>query len=86
MVAKGLLLTYSFAMELSYNQAMRESTLLETNQITSSATVADWYQYCREVCCIYLDGLYENSGKIGGPGHVIEIDEMKLGRRKFQRG
>ena len=29
-----------------------------------------------------LNGLYEVNGPIGGPGHIIECDEMKLGERK----
>lgn len=49
MVAKGLLLTYSFAVGLSYKLAVRESTLLKTGKITSENTVADWYSYCRSV-------------------------------------
>nr|CAD2183380.1 unnamed protein product [Meloidogyne enterolobii] len=54
--------------------------------MTSSATVADWFNYCREVTCVYLDGLYENDGPIGGPGHIIECDEMKLEKREYERG
>ena len=30
--------------------------------------------------------MYAESGPLGGPGNVIECDEMKLGRRKYQRG
>jgi len=30
--------------------------------------------------------MYAESGPLGGPGHVIECDEMKLGRRKYQHG
>ena len=30
--------------------------------------------------------MYANSGPIGGPGRVIEVDEMKIGRRKYKRG
>jgi transposase-like protein len=35
---------------------------------------------------ISLDNLYRNRGKIGGPGFVVEIDESKLGKRKFNVG
>lgn len=33
-----------------------------------------------------LDKLYEAQGKIGGPGHVVEIDEMKIGHTKYNVG
>ncbi|KAL7080141.1 hypothetical protein ACQ4LE_000244 [Meloidogyne hapla] len=40
----------------------------------------------REVCTIALDTMYADSGPIGGAGRVIECDEMKMGRRKYERG
>ena len=30
--------------------------------------------------------MYEDLGPIGGAEHLIEIDEMKMGRRKYNRG
>ena len=45
MIAKGLLLMYSFATGLSYEQAIRETTIVSAKEITSLATVSDWYRY-----------------------------------------
>ena len=38
------------------------------------------------MCTLALDIMYADSGPIGGPGRVIEVDEMKLGRRNYERG
>ncbi|KAL3070210.1 hypothetical protein niasHS_016561 [Heterodera schachtii] len=46
MVAKGILLTYAFATKMSYEQAIRESTIMETGQITNSTLFTDcWRGY-----------------------------------------
>lgn len=33
-----------------------------------------------------LDNHFETEGQIGGPGEIVEIDECKIGRRKYERG
>lgn len=33
-----------------------------------------------------LDWLFENRGPLGRPDKIVEIDEMKFGERKYQRG
>lgn len=80
---KAILLMYCFATKMSFDQAIRETSLEEEE--TSRETIADWYCYFREICMNALDRTYENN-KIGGEGHVIEIDECKIGRRKYNRG
>ncbi|GBN24084.1 hypothetical protein AVEN_15284-1 [Araneus ventricosus] len=61
---------------------MKIKFILEQLNI-SSKTATDWASFCREVC---QDILIWRSGKIGGPGIVLEIDESKFGKRKYNRG
>jgi len=49
----------------------------------SSVTVVDWYSFAREVC---EEVIIWNSVKIGEPGVEVEIDETKIGKRKYNRG
>ena len=37
----------------------------------------------RELCAVFMA---EHSQKIGGPGTVVEVDEAKFGKRKYNRG
>ena len=46
-------------------------------------TVVDWFNFCRDLCARYMD---EHNEKIGGVGKVVEIDEAKFGKRKYNRG
>ncbi|XP_028046186.2 uncharacterized protein LOC118644227 [Monomorium pharaonis] len=59
----------------------QDDTQSETG--VSSTTVVDWFNFCREVCVFWAE---KNSEKLGGPGHIVEIDEAKLGTRKYNRG
>ena len=47
-------------------------------------TIVDWFNFCREVCAVYMDQI--ETEKIGGVGKVVEIDESKFGKRKYNRG
>ena len=42
--------------------------------------------YCRKICMIDLDETFKNQGKIGGETHIIQVDEAKIGKMKYQRG
>ena len=48
-----------------------------------SHTAVDWDMFCRELCEVTL---FEDREKLGGPGKVVQIDESKIGKRKYHRG
>jgi len=49
----------------------------------SKTMVIDWSSFCREVCIFWLS---KESQVLGGPGVVVEINEAKFGKRKYNRG
>ena len=49
----------------------------------SHMTIADWYNFPREVCISILENFSE---QIGGPGKIVGIDESKFSKRKFHKG
>lgn len=49
----------------------------------SASSVTDWSNFAREVCSYYF---VINPIMIGGEGHIVEIDEAKVGKRKYNRG
>lgn len=47
-------------------------------------TVVDWLSFLREVCLHWTT--QNGSEQIGGEGKIVEIDESKFGKRKYNRG
>jgi hypothetical protein len=49
----------------------------------SSATITAFYRHFRQLVSSTLE---EEDSMIGGPGIIVELDETKLGKRKYHRG
>ncbi|RLU22757.1 hypothetical protein DMN91_005035 [Ooceraea biroi] len=79
-----ILLTYYFATKSSYENVRREVRRDDQPSI-SDETIADMYTFSKEVCMLAFDSLLENRGPLGGPNKIVEIDEMKFGKRKYQK-
>lgn len=49
----------------------------------SDPTIVDWASFCREVL---IEWCLKQTGKIGGHNKIVEIDESKFGKRKYNVG
>ena len=76
---RALVMTFCFVKKMSYEFTVEQTTIPQISQsVTSPGTVCDWFSSCREVCMDALDNEYEEHGKIGGEGIIVEIDESKV--------
>ncbi|GFR10848.1 putative transposase-like protein [Trichonephila clavata] len=67
---------YEFFRRSSFAQIHKELGIL-------SQAVADWRNYASDVL---IDYIVVNTEKLGGEGKTVEVDESKIGKRKYNRG
>lgn len=71
-------------MHLAYlwlSKAKNETAIIHTG--FSKETISDYYKYFRE---LVASGVILEDNMIGGEGIIVELDESKLGKRKYHRG
>ena len=49
----------------------------------SDPSICDWASFCREVL---IEWCLKREGPIGGEGKIVEVDESKFGKRKYNVG
>lgn len=79
-----LILAYCFAYGFGYKDTLRKASVFEST--VSSETISDPFSLTQEVFMASVDSNHEEQGKIGGPRVRVEIDEGKIGKRKYIRG
>lgn len=82
-INKVILLMYCFIRRLTYADTIHEVRLADDDTELSPKTIADWFSFCREICMFSLDREYDELGPLEG---IVEIDETKIGKRKYNRG
>ncbi|KAI8784608.1 hypothetical protein BgiMline_009022 [Biomphalaria glabrata] len=65
-----------------WSMSTSNKTVMETLHF-SSKTVVDWFNFLRGICTRYLT---LHPIRLGGEGHVVEIDETVVARRKNHVG
>ncbi|CAG7726000.1 unnamed protein product, partial [Allacma fusca] len=84
-IVEILELSYLFAhghtryKDLAWETSIKHST-------TSMQTITDWVNYCRETCFAIVDETMKDDFQIGGPEKRVEVDETKIGKRKYNIG
>lgn len=70
---------------IGYHLMLRppRQAFMENELSISSKTAVDWASFCRELCVLWID---KNSVQIGGDNIIVEIDEAKVGKRKYNKG
>ena len=79
---KAITLTYMFSRGMTKHEDLSNECSDKT--VPSTETITHWISYCREACFNW--SMEQNQGKIGGEGIAVEINECKVGRRKYNVG
>jgi transposase-like protein len=69
-----IMVIYFWAHKYTQKQVQHELGL-------SKHTTVNWFNYLREKCFVS-----QRNTIIGGPGKIVQIDESKFGKRKFNKG
>lgn len=84
-VAQVLLLGYCFAANETYASTKRILLFGQEPEVPDK-TIASWFGYFRDRLIDLTPTLRGHPTKVGGPDIIMQIDEVQIGRRKYQLG
>ena len=84
-VLSGQKLTFSLFLQLVFYLSIKSLANVAISQIigVSKNTISDWKTL---IHTRVADFLVSNPSPLGGPGVVVEMDEAKFGKRKYNKG
>ena len=84
-VLSGQKLTFSLFLQLVFYLSIKSLANVAISQIigVSKNTISDWTTL---IHTRVADFLVSNPSPLGGPGVVVEMDEAKFGKRKYNKG
>ena len=84
-ILSGKKITFKSLILLVFYFSIRSVTNLDIAALTglSDKTVGEWRKVVMNAVSTWF---LSNSTPIGGPGKIVEVDEAKFGKRKFNRG
>ena len=65
-----------------WSEEIQSHDFIEKHLGWSPNTVVDWKNFLRDIC---VEELLVNPEPIGGVGTIVEIDESKFGKRKYNK-
>lgn len=85
-LGKAVMLIHCYARGVAYKEASVATAWSSNETPVAESTIARWYRLLRDRLIDWAADPVMGTGKIGGEGMIVQVDEAVIGRRKYHRG